>query len=282
MAPGMAFAASVGGHSAPQRGDLAVVLSDISVRYRIPSERIASLKEYTIRRLSGRRVKYNTFYALRHVDLQVQVGDAIGLVGKNGAGKSTLLKVIARVMAPSSGRVWVRGAISPLIELGAGFHPELTGRENLFINGAMLGFSRRRMQEKFDSIFDFAELEAFIDSPIRTYSSGMIARLGFSIVASADPDVLIVDEALSVGDEAFQKKCVARMNEFRDRGVTIFFVTHAADRIRELCPISAWIDGGHIRHIGPTDEVVDLYRQSYDADVSLNATQQMQIVLPDA
>jgi ABC-type polysaccharide/polyol phosphate transport system ATPase subunit len=281
VAAGVVGAPGVISTNSSQRGELAVVLTDVSVRYRIPSERIASLKEYTIRRLSGRRVKYNAFYALRHIDMEVRAGDAVGLIGKNGAGKSTLLKVIARVMTPSSGRVWVRGAISPLIELGAGFHPELTGRENLFINGAMLGFSRRRMQEKFDSIVEFAELEAFIDSPIRTYSSGMVARLGFSIVASADPDVLIVDEALSVGDEAFQKKCVARMNEFRARGVTIFFVTHAANRIRELCPTSVWIDGGHIRHVGPTDEVVDLYRQSYEADVSLNETQQMQIALPD-
>lgn len=260
---------------------MAVRLTDVSVRYQIPSERVSGLKEYVVRRVSGRRVKHHHFYALRHIDLEVRQGEAIGLVGKNGAGKSTLLKVVARVMHPTSGRVQVRGAVAPLIELGAGFHPELTGRENVFINGAMLGFSWRRMQEKFDSIVGFAELEAFIDSPIRTYSSGMIARLGFAIVASADPDVLIVDEALSVGDEAFQKKCVARMNEFRDQGVTIFFVSHAADRIKDLCPNSVWIDGGHIRHIGPSDEVVDLYRQSYEADVSLNETQYMQIIPTD-
>lgn len=259
-------------------GELAVALRNVTVRYQLPSERITSLKEYVVRRLTARRTTVTNFYALRHVDLEVRKGEAIGLVGKNGAGKSTLLKIVARVMTPTSGQVVVHGSIAPLIELGAGFHAELTGRENIFINGAMLGFSQRQMQRKFDSIVAFAELDTFIDSPIRTYSSGMIARLGFSIVASADPDILIIDEALSVGDEAFQAKCIARMNEFRRNGVTIFFVTHTMSKVKELCPTSAWIDGGHIRHIGPTDEVIQLYRQSYENDVSLSETQHLQIV----
>jgi len=260
--------------------ELAVVLSGVSICYRMPSERISTLKEQVIRRITGRSVKYNEFWALRQVTLKVRRGEAIGLIGSNGAGKSTLLKTIARVLRPTEGRVWVRGSVSPMIELGAGFHPELTGRENIFINGAMLGFSRRQMQEKFDSIVEFSELSAFIDAPLRTYSSGMIARLGFAVASDVDPDILIIDEALSVGDEAFQRKCLARMKEFRDRGVTIFYVTHALDSISMLCPRAAWLEGGRIRYMGPTDEVVQAYRHSIEveSDISLADTQKLQIV----
>lgn len=260
--------------------ELAVVLSGVSVCYRMPSERINTLKEQVIRGITGRSVKYNEFWALRNVTLKVRQGEAIGLIGSNGAGKSTLLKTIARVLRPTEGRVWVRGAVSPMIELGAGFHPELTGRENIFVNGAMLGFSRRQMQEKFDSIVDFSELAAFIDAPLRTYSSGMIARLGFAVASDVDPDILIIDEALSVGDEAFQKKCLARMNEFREQGVTIFFVTHALDSVSLLCPRAVWLDGGRIRYTGPTKEVVQAYRENMelDTDISLADTQKLQIV----
>jgi ABC-type polysaccharide/polyol phosphate transport system ATPase subunit len=258
--------------------DQAIVLSDVSVRYRLPSERITSLKEAAVRRLTGRSVKYSEFWALRHVDMEVHRGEAIGLVGRNGAGKSTLLKVIARVQKPSSGRIWVRGHVSPLIELGAGFHHELTGRENVFINGAMLGFSHKQMQRKFDRIVEFSGLKDFIDAPLRTYSSGMIARLGFSIAADADPDILIIDEALSVGDEEFQKKCIARMRGFREQGVTIFFVTHGLDTLKSLCPKSVWIDGGHVRAVGPTESVVASFRASLENDVSIMETRKMQVV----
>jgi ABC-2 type transport system ATP-binding protein/lipopolysaccharide transport system ATP-binding protein len=258
--------------------DQAVVLADVSVRYRLPSERISSLKEVVVRRLTGRSVKYSEFWALRHVDLEVQRGEAIGLVGRNGAGKSTMLKVIARVQKPSSGRVWVRGHVSPLIELGTGFHQELTGRENIFINGSMLGFSRKAMQRKLDRIVEFSGLEGFIDAPLRTYSSGMIARLGFSVAADADPDILIIDEALSVGDEEFQKKCVNRMQEFRRAGVTIFYVTHALDVLGRLCPKAVWIDGGHIRKVGSTAQVIEAFRDSLENDVSIVETRKMQIV----
>ena len=258
--------------------DLAVVLAGVSVRYRMPSERITSLKEYVVRRLTGRKVKYSEFWALRDINLAVRQGEALALIGRNGAGKSTLLKVVARVLRPTTGRVWVRGAVSPLIELGAGFHPELTGRENTFINGAMLGFSRKRMQRKFDSIVEFSGLENFIDSPLRTYSSGMQARLGFAIIADADPDILIIDEALSVGDEAFRKKCTARMNEFRQQGVTILYVSHSLDNIPNICPQAVWLDGGHIRYGGPTQDVIDLYRQGLESEASLADTQKLQIV----
>jgi lipopolysaccharide transport system ATP-binding protein len=263
--------------------ELAVVLSQVSVRYRMPTERINTLKEQVIRRITGRSVKYNEFWALRQITLKVRQGEAIGLIGNNGAGKSTLLKVIARVQKPTSGRVWVRGTISPMIELGAGFHNELTGRENIFLNGAMLGFSRRHMQRKFESIVEFSGLAAFIDTPLRTYSSGMVARLGFAIAADADPDILIIDEVLSVGDEAFQKKCIARMNEFRKQGVTIFFVTHGLDTVHTLCPRAVWLDGGKIRYAGPTEQVVEAYRKSLEGemDISLADTQKLQIIPPE-
>ncbi|HLV99361.1 MAG TPA: ABC transporter ATP-binding protein [Ktedonobacterales bacterium] len=240
--------------------DAAVKLSGVSVCYRMPTERITTLKEQVVRRITGRNVQYNEFWGLRDITLEIHKGEAIGLIGSNGAGKSTLLKVIARVQRPSSGQVWVWGATSPLIELGAGFHQELTGRENIFINGAMLGFSRRSMQQKFDEIVAFSELGAFIDTPLRAYSSGMVARLGFAVAATTDPDILIIDEALAVGDEAFQKKCIARMNEFRQHGVTIFFVTHALDTIGTLCPQTIWLDAGRVRQVGPTTEVIEGYR----------------------
>lgn len=256
--------------------DVVVSVSHVSVRYRLSTEGVKSLKEVAVRALRGKRVKYNEFWALRDINLEVRRGEAVALIGNNGAGKSTLLKVIARVQRPTSGRVVVHGMISPLIELGAGFHPELTGRENIFINGAMLGFSRRQMQQKFDSIVDFAGLQAFIDSPLRTYSSGMTARLGFAIAADADPDVLIIDEALSVGDEAFQRKCMARMRDFRRSGVTIFYVTHGLDSIEDLCPRTVWLEGGQIRGSGPTADVIAAYRRN-DA-TSIAETQKMQIV----
>jgi ABC-2 type transport system ATP-binding protein len=261
-------------------GEVVVTVDDVSVKYQIPTERVNSLKETVIRRLRRRRTKYNDFWALRGVSLQVRQGEAIAFVGPNGAGKSTLLKVIARVQRPTDGRVIVRGNVSPMIELGAGFHPELTGRENVYVNGALLGFSRRHMRRKFDGIVEFAELERFIDAPLRTYSSGMIARLGFAIAADADPDILIIDEALAVGDEAFQQKCIARMNDFREQGVTIFFVTHALNTIEKLCPRAAWLEGGEIRGIGPTKEVIAAYRKKIDLASSLAETQKLQIVLP--
>ncbi len=256
----------------------AVVLRNVSVRYQMPSERITSLKEVVVRRVTGRSISYSEFWALRHIDLTVNRGEAIGLIGRNGAGKSTLLKVIARVQRPSTGRVWVRGHVSPLIELGAGFHPELTGRENVYINGSMLGFSRRQMEKKFDRIVDFSGIGDFIDAPLRTYSSGMIARLGFAVAADADPDILIIDEALSVGDEEFQKKCIDRMMGFRDQGVTIFYVTHSLDSIKRLCPKAVWIDGGHVREIGPTEQVVAAFRDSMENDVSIMETRKNQVV----
>jgi len=241
---------------------LAIWLQDVSVRYRVPTEPISTFKEHVIRALQGKRVGIREFWALDGIDLKIREGESLGIIGRNGAGKSTLLKVISRILRPTRGRVWVRGSVAPLIELGAGFHPELTGRENIFLNGAMLGFSGSEMKEKFERIVEFAELQDFIDAPLRTYSSGMKVRLGFAVATDVNPDILIIDEILSVGDEAFQKKCHARMQSFRENGTTILFVSHALGSVAELCDRAIWIDGGHIKHAGPVDEAIHAYKAS--------------------
>lgn len=258
--------------------DTAIMVEGVSVCYRLPTERITTLKERVIRTVTRRAVKYNEFWALRNVSLQVRHGEGVALIGRNGAGKSTLLKVIARATRPTTGRVVVNGKVAPIIELGAGFHQELTGRENIFLNGAMLGFSKAEMQHKFERIVDFSELAAFVDSPIRTYSSGMVARLAFSIAAEADPDLLIIDEVLSVGDEAFQHKCMERMRRFRQRGVTVLYVTHAVDDAKKLCERAVWIDQGRIKYIGETQHVINIYRESLEFDSDLATTQKLQVV----
>ncbi len=198
----------------------AICLDHVSVAYRAPYERIGTLKEYVIRWFQ-RRVKYQHFLALNDVSLTINKGEIVGIIGHNGAGKSTLLKLISRVLTPSSGKVWVRGKVAPLLELGAGFHPELTGRENIYLNGAILGLTRKEIDEKMQGIVDFSELHEFIDAPIRTYSSGMWARLGFAVATDTNPDILILDEIMAVGDEAFQRKSEARIKAFFEKGITI-------------------------------------------------------------
>ena len=240
--------------------DEAVHLEAVSVRYRVPTERVRTFKEYFIRRLKG-EVQMRTFWALQDVALNVYRGEVFGLVGVNGAGKSTLLKVVARVLRPTKGRVIVRGRVAPLLELGAGFHPELTGEENIFLNGALLGFSRHEMQEKYDQIVEFSGLGQFISAPIRTYSSGMFARLGFSVATANEPDVLIVDEVLSVGDEAFQKKCEARIETFRQHGAAILLVSHSMATIETMCQRAAWLDQGVLKAIGEPVQVIRAYRE---------------------
>jgi ABC-2 type transport system ATP-binding protein/lipopolysaccharide transport system ATP-binding protein len=242
-------------------GTEAVLLENAGVCYRAPSERIHSIKEYTIRWLQG-KIKHREFWALQGVNLTVARGETLGLIGHNGAGKSTLLKLIARVLRPTQGRVRVRGNVAPLLEFGAGFHPELTGRENVYLNGALLGFGRKEMDDKFKRIVDFAELWDFIDAPMRTYSSGMWARLGFAVATDIKPDLLIIDEVLSVGDEAFQRKSAARMQEFRDQGATILLVSHSMDVILQMCHRAAWLDHGQLKAVGEPEAVVHAYRQS--------------------
>src|SRR5512136_2416842 len=238
----------------------AVHLEAVSVRYRVPTERVGTFKEYFIRRLKG-EVQMRTFWALQDVSLNVYRGEVFGVIGVNGAGKSTLLKVVARVLRPTKGRVIVRGMVAPLLELGAGFHQELTGKENIFLNGALLGFSRHEMQEKYDQIVEFSELGQFIDAPIRTYSSGMYARLGFSVATASQPDVLIVDEVLSVGDEAFQEKCAARIESFRQHGAAILLVSHSMPAIEAICQRAACLDHGSLKAIGEPVQVIRAYRE---------------------
>jgi ABC-type polysaccharide/polyol phosphate transport system ATPase subunit len=240
--------------------DSVISLTGVSVRYRVPTEQVSTLKEYVIRMLQGRRIEYRAFWALNGLDLEVRRGESLGIIGRNGAGKSTLLKVVARVLRPTKGRVWVNGNVAPLIELGAGFHPELTGRENVFLNGALLGFSQEQMKERFNRIVEFAELGPFMDAALRSYSSGMVMRLGFAVASEVDPDILITDEVLAVGDESFQEKCLARMAEFRAKGTTILFVSHALNTVRAICDRAVWIEQGQLRHSGVVEEVIDAYR----------------------
>jgi ABC-2 type transport system ATP-binding protein len=239
--------------------ELALRLEGVSVRYRIPHERYATLREHTIRWLK-RRIRYDDYLALRDINLQVRQGEVLGIIGANGAGKSTLLKVVARVLKPKLGAVWVRGRVAPLLEFGAGFHPELTGRENVYLNGALLGLSRNEIESRYKGIVDFAELWEFIDAPVRTYSSGMVSRLGFAIATDANADILIIDEVLSVGDAAFKNKSLERIHRFRREGATILFVSHDLDGVESMCDRAIWLDHGVIKANGPAQQVVREYR----------------------
>ncbi len=238
-----------------------IYLEDVSVRYRVPSERIITFKEYMIRWIQ-RRISHIDFWALHHVNLEVFRGEVFGIIGRNGAGKSTLLKLVARVLRPTEGRVRVVGRVVPLLELGAGFHPELTGRDNIYLNGAMLGFTRREMNEKLPRIIEFSELSEFIDAPLRTYSSGMWARLGFACATDDQPEILIVDEVLGVGDEGFQRKCAARIEQYRKNGATILLVSHNGALIEEMCQRAAWLDHGKLCVLGTPGDVLKAYRES--------------------
>jgi ABC-type polysaccharide/polyol phosphate transport system ATPase subunit len=234
-------------------------LEGVAVRYRAPEERLGTFKEYAIRRLQ-RRVRYQDFFALNDINLQVRRGEIFGIIGRNGAGKSTLLKVISRVLVPTRGRVYLGGQVSPLLELGAGFHPELTGRENVMLNGTLLGHPLRELEARMAEIVEFAELGNFIEAPLRTYSSGMAARLGFAVATAWQPEILLLDEILAVGDEAFQRKCQARMQSFRDAGTTTLMVSHDMAAVSALCTSAAWLAHGKIRLIGPSAKVIEDYR----------------------
>ncbi len=235
-------------------------LENVSVRYRVPGEQLSGVKEFAIRWVQ-RRLQYRHFLALKDIFLDIQPGEIFGIVGRNGAGKSTLLKVMARVLKPSKGRVVITGKTAPLLEVGAGFHPELTGRENIFLNGALLGYSRVEIESQFEEIVAFAGTDEFINAPIRTYSTGMVARLGFAIATSIRPDILLVDEVLSVGDVSFQEKCLTRMNAFREQGTTIVLVSHSSQRVQAFCERAIWLHGGQIAASGNAVEVVQQYLQ---------------------
>jgi ABC-type polysaccharide/polyol phosphate transport system ATPase subunit len=238
----------------------AIRLEKVSLRYRIPRERILSLKEYTIRKIQ-RRVVYDDLEAVKDVDLTVEAGERVGVIGRNGAGKSTLFRVISRVLPPSEGRVRVAGRIAPILELGLGFHGELTGRENVMLQGALLGFSRAETRSRLERIVEWAELQDFIDAPTRTYSTGMAARLAFAVATDVDPDILLVDEALAVGDERFQRKCHDRMETLRGRGKTFMLVSHSLNTIRENCDRAVWLHYGRVVRDGDAKTVTEAYHQ---------------------
>lgn len=235
-----------------------VSVKNVTMEFNLASEKLNSLKEYFLKIAKG-ELMMQKFCALQDINLDIKAGESVALIGVNGSGKSTLLKVIAGVMAPTKGTAQVFGTIAPMIELGAGFDVELTARENVYLNGAVLGHDEEFMEKHFNSIIDFAELWDFVDVPVKNFSSGMIARLGFAIATEVRADVLIVDEVLAVGDFRFQEKCKKRMAEMLSGGTTLLFVSHSAEQVRELCKKAVWLEKGKIRMIGDANEVCDAY-----------------------
>lgn len=235
-----------------------IEIENLTMRFNLAQEQFSGLKDLIIMASKG-KLKFNKFYALKNVMLKIKKGEAWGIVGRNGSGKSTLLKLISGIYTPTSGKIKVRGTIAPLIELGAGFDLELTARENIFLNGAVLGYSHRFMQEHFDEIVDFSELEQFIDVPIKNFSSGMVARLGFSIATMVRADILIIDEILAVGDANFQEKCYKRMQKIMNTGTTVLFVSHNIEDVKKICKKVVWLKDGKVEMMGDTSEVVKMY-----------------------
>jgi len=238
-----------------------IEVSDVTMRFHMNTDKILSLKEFVTKGLTG-RLKFEDFTALEHVSFQVKKGETLGLIGRNGSGKSTLLKVISGILKPTEGNVVCHGNVVPMLELGSGFDFDLTGRENIFLNGAILGYSEEFLREKYDEIVEFAELGQFIEVPIRNYSSGMLARLAFSVAAVVKPEILIVDEILSVGDAAFQEKSKRRMMDLMGKGTTVLFVSHSLDQIEEMCNRVVWLNDGQVKAVGQADVICQAYMQS--------------------
>ncbi len=239
-----------------------VRLRNVSMKFILHHQKARSFQDAVINLILRRNEASEEFWALRDVSLDVQAGETLGIIGTNGSGKSTLLKLITRILEPTRGTVVVEGKVSALIELGAGFHPDLTGRENIYLNGSILGLGRREMDRRFDEIVSFSELERFIDTPVKHYSSGMYARLGFSVAISVDPDVLIIDEVLSVGDEAFQRKCLDRISSLRRKGTTIIFVTHDLATVERLCDRVIWLREGIVEAVGSATTTIGHYLEA--------------------
>lgn len=238
--------------------DYAVKAEHISMCFNLERERTDSLKEKVIQKLKGKS-KIDEFYALTDVSFSIPKGDSFALIGPNGCGKSTMLKIVAGIYKPTKGIIQVNGTIAPLIELGAGFDPDLTARENIFLNGAVLGMSRKIMSEYFNEILDFAELWDFVDVPVKNYSSGMYARLGFAIATIIKPEILIVDEILAVGDASFHAKCEKKMNDLLSGGTTLILVSHDADQVTQMCRNAMWLEHGHVKAVGAADDVCKQY-----------------------
>ncbi len=232
---------------------------NVSMKFKLTDNKAYSWKEFVTRKIKGVNTEFRELWALSDVSFTVKRGEVIGIIGRNGSGKSTLLKVISGILKPTEGEVVCGGTIAPMLELGSGFDPDLTGKENVFLNGAVLGFDKKFLQEKYDDIVSFAELERFMNVPIRNYSSGMMMRLAFSVATLVNPDILIVDEILAVGDAEFQVKCKKRMQELMSGGTTVLIVSHSLDQIREICNRVIWLDDGKIKMMGDVQEVCDAY-----------------------
>ena len=239
--------------------DVAVSVKDVGMRFNLNQERVDNLKEYVIKFLK-RDLKYSEFWALKDINFEIKKGQRLGVLGLNGSGKSTLLKVVSGVLKPSAGSITTRGVIAPLLELGAGFSPEYTGRENIYLYGSVLGYTKEFLDEKFDEIVDFSELGEFIEVPIKNYSSGMKSRLGFSIATIEEPDILILDEVLSVGDKKFRTKSEKKIMSMFDNGVTVLFVSHSLEQVKRLCDRAIILDSGRLVASGPVDKVARIYK----------------------
>ena len=242
--------------------ELMVKVENLGIRFNLAKERVDSLKEYFLKFTKG-SLHFEEFWALDDVSLEIEKGDFYGLVGINGSGKSTLLKTVAGVFKPTRGSVTVNGTIAPLIELGAGFDMDLTARENIYLNGAVLGFSKKFMDDHFQDIVDFSELHDFLDVPLKNYSSGMVARIAFAIATVTDPDILIADEILSVGDYAFQEKCEKRMAQLLENGTTVIFVSHSIEQVKRMCNKATWLEHGKVIMTGDAETVCDAYSKKY-------------------
>ena len=241
-------------------------VNKVTIRFNLANQKVDNLKEYVIR-LIKKELMFQEFLAVKNVSFQVKAGEAWGIIGTNGSGKSTLLKAVSGILKPYKGTIKINGSIAPLIELGAGFDANLTARENIYLNGCVLGHTDKYMKEHFDEIVDFAELHQFLDSPIKNYSSGMKARLGFAVATMVRPEILIVDEILSVGDYAFRKKCEQRMNEMLSGGTTLLYVSHSLDEVKRLCDHAIWLDKGEMRMVGDATEVCDAYLAEQKAKI---------------
>lgn len=241
--------------------DNAVELRNVSMCFNMPKEKVEHLKDFIIK-IVKREITYEEFMALEDITLDIPKGDVFGVLGLNGSGKSTLLKVISGIMAPTSGTTRTKGIIAPLIELGAGFDFELTARENIFLNGSVLGFSRSMMRDCFEEIVEFSEMRDFLDVPMKNYSSGMIARIGFAVATLVKPDILIIDEILAVGDFHFQRKCEERISSMMSGGTTVIIVSHSIEQIERLCKHALWLEKGRIRAVGDVGEICKAYRES--------------------
>lgn len=239
--------------------DIAISVENVTMKFNMCNDKISGIKEYFVKMVK-KQLQFTEFIALSDVSVNIKKGEVMGIVGLNGAGKSTLLKVVSGILKPSGGSVSINGSISPLIELGAGFDMELTARENIFLNGYVLGYSKKYIKEQFQNIVDFSELSEFLDVPIKNFSSGMIARLGFSIATTVRPDILIVDEILSVGDFKFQEKCEKRIAEMMSGGTTVIIVSHSTEQIERLCDRAIWLDGGKVKKIGDAREICAEYK----------------------